>query len=43
MLRALGPEELADMKVDGRVEVTCEFCNTRYVFGDADLATLYSS
>ena len=43
VLRALGPEELADMKVDGRVEVTCEFCNARYVFADADLATLYSS
>lgn len=42
VLRALGPEELADMKVDGRVEVTCEFCNARYVFADADLAKLYA-
>lgn len=43
VLRALGPEELADMKVDGSVEVTCEFCNTRYVFDDADLARLYGN
>jgi molecular chaperone Hsp33 len=43
VLRALGPEELADMKVDGRVEVTCEFCNTLYAFDDSDLARLYPS
>lgn len=32
VLRALKPEDLADMKVDGRVVVTCEFCGTVYPF-----------
>jgi molecular chaperone Hsp33 len=35
MLRALQPDDLDDMKVDGRVTVTCEFCSTVYPF-DAD-------
>jgi molecular chaperone Hsp33 len=35
MLRALRPEDLDDMKVDGRITVTCEFCSTVYPF-DAD-------
>jgi molecular chaperone Hsp33 len=35
MLRALQPDELADMKIDGRITVTCEFCSTVYPF-DAD-------
>jgi molecular chaperone Hsp33 len=40
MLRALGPDDLADMKVDGRVVVTCEFCSARYDFAEADIAAL---
>jgi molecular chaperone Hsp33 len=35
MLRALAPDELEEMKVDGRITVTCEFCSTVYPF-DAD-------
>ena len=35
VLRALQPDDLEDMKVDGRVTVTCEFCSTVYPF-DAD-------
>lgn len=35
MLRALQPDDLEEMKIDGRVDVTCEFCSTVYPF-DAD-------
>jgi molecular chaperone Hsp33 len=35
MLASFSPEELADMAENGRVEVKCEFCNSRYDF-DAD-------
>lgn len=30
MLKGFSAEELADMTVEGRIEVTCRFCNTRY-------------
>jgi molecular chaperone Hsp33 len=40
MLRALGHDDLADMKVDGRVVVTCEFCSARYEFAETDIAAL---
>ena len=32
VLNAMSPAELADLQVDGKLEVTCEFCNTRYDF-----------
>ncbi len=32
MLKGFTPEERADMVVDGAIEVTCEFCSTRYRF-----------
>src|SRR5579875_1225675 len=32
VLRALTPDEIADMKVDGRITVTCEFCSAIYDF-----------
>ena len=32
--------DIADMKVDGPVIVTCEFCKSRYDFNDDDLAAL---
>ena len=32
VLDALGPDERADLVVDGRIEVTCDYCNTRYLF-----------
>jgi len=40
-LRAFPKADIADMKVDGRVVVTCEFCSTDYIFDDADLEALY--
>ncbi|HEX3971273.1 MAG TPA: Hsp33 family molecular chaperone [Stellaceae bacterium] len=40
VLRALKPDEIADMKVDGKITVTCEFCSTVYDFGDETLDTL---
>ena len=40
VLCALSPEDLADMKVDGKVTATCEFCSTTYEFGEEDLKHL---
>jgi molecular chaperone Hsp33 len=40
-LRAFPKADIADMKVDGKVVVTCEFCSTDYIFDDADLDALY--
>jgi len=40
VLRALGPDDLADMTVDGKVLVTCEFCSKVYPFAEAELAAL---
>jgi molecular chaperone Hsp33 len=40
VLRMLPPEELDDMKVDGRVLVTCQFCSALYEFDDAAIAAL---
>ena len=40
MLRALGPDDLDYMKVDGRVVVTCEFCSAVYGFAEDDIAAL---
>ncbi len=42
VLGALPRDEVESLKVDDRIEVTCEFCNTRYVFSDADLAAIYA-
>ncbi len=43
VLRALPREEVEDLKIDGEVIVTCEFCGARYVYDDAALARLYAS
>lgn len=32
VLQVLGPEERAELMIDGRIEVTCDYCNTRYLF-----------
>lgn len=40
VLRALDPDDLADMKVDGRILVTCEFCSTVYPFVEEEIAAL---
>ncbi len=39
-LRGIPRAELDDLKIDGKVEVTCEFCNHTFRFGDADLDRL---
>jgi molecular chaperone Hsp33 len=42
MLLALGHEEaVASLQEDGRIEVTCEFCNTRYHFDAVDVEQLF--
>lgn len=38
MLSSFGADELRDMTEDGRIHVTCEFCNTRYAFDSAEYA-----
>lgn len=43
MLRALSPEDVNDMKIDGKVIVTCEFCSTVYPFDADALGTLLVS
>lgn len=41
VLISLGDAELREILAEqGRVEVTCNFCNARYVFGDADVEGL---
>jgi molecular chaperone Hsp33 len=40
VLQQLDPEELEDLKVDGQVSVTCEFCSRRYLFDDAAIRAL---
>lgn len=40
VLRALSPAEVEEMKIDGRIDVTCEFCSTVYTFDDDALAAL---
>jgi molecular chaperone Hsp33 len=42
ILRALPRGEVEELKVDGAVVVTCEFCNRRHVFDDDALAELYA-
>jgi molecular chaperone Hsp33 len=42
VLRTLGRDEaLASVQADGRVEVTCEFCNTRYHFDAVDIEQVF--
>ncbi|ACI99857.1 Hsp33 family molecular chaperone HslO [Rhodospirillum centenum] len=41
-LRSIPRGELEDLKVDGRVAVTCEFCKTEYGFDDAALDAVYA-
>src|ERR1700722_2523125 len=40
MLKALGVRELEDLKVDGRLVVTCEFCSASYVYDEEEIAAL---
>jgi molecular chaperone Hsp33 len=42
VLRTLGRDEAqASVQADGRVEVTCEFCNTRYYFDAVDIEQIF--
>jgi molecular chaperone Hsp33 len=43
MLRILPRDEIAELKVDDAVIVTCEFCSSRYTFTDPQLAEIYDS
>jgi molecular chaperone Hsp33 len=40
MLTALPPRDLADLVVDGKLVVTCEFCNASYSFDEEAVAAL---
>jgi molecular chaperone Hsp33 len=40
VLTMLPPDEMDSLKVEGKVEARCEFCNRAHVFDDADLAAL---
>ena len=42
-LKALPRDELDDMKIDGDVVVTCQFCNADYVFDDSQLDALFAA
>ncbi|GAB4393786.1 MAG: Hsp33 family molecular chaperone HslO [Kiloniellaceae bacterium] len=41
VLRTMPRAEIEDLKTDGAVEVTCQFCTTVYRFGDDDLERIY--
>ncbi len=43
LLAALGEEELRDMLAEGRSEMTCRFCNERYLFSGDELAEILES
>jgi len=43
MLKSMPKAEIESLAVDGRVEVACEFCNTRYSFDGEQLAALYAA
>ncbi len=44
MLLALGREEVDSILAErGNVEITCDFCNTRYAFDAVDVAHLFAS
>ncbi len=43
VLRSLPPTELEDLKIDNKLEVRCEFCNTAHVFDSDDIASLHAS
>ncbi len=43
VLRNLPETDIEEMKVDRRIEVTCQFCNATQTFDDTELATLRAS
>ncbi len=40
VVRAIPKQEIDELKIDGKVIVTCEFCNADHVFDETDLAGL---
>jgi len=42
VLRSIPRTELEDLRIDGEVVVTCEFCSDAYRYNDAALDALYS-
>ncbi len=40
VIRSLPPPEVDELKVGGKLSVTCEFCNSSYDFNEQDLAAL---
>jgi molecular chaperone Hsp33 len=43
VLRSIPRDEIESLKIDGEIVVTCEFCNGRHVFGEADLVRLHAT
>lgn len=43
VLASIPREEVAEMKVEGLITVTCQFCNVEYRFRDSDLDRIYQS
>lgn len=43
MLAQLPRAEVETLRVNGKVEVTCQFCSTTHVFDDAQLAEVYGA
>jgi len=43
VLKSMPRLEIEDLKIDGAVEVTCEFCTEVYRFDDGDLDRIYAS
>jgi molecular chaperone Hsp33 len=39
MLKSFSQADRDDMVEDGMISVTCEFCNTKYVFAPAEIGT----
>ena len=42
ILRSLPRDEVVEMKVDGEVIMTCQFCNVEYRFDEAALERVYA-
>ena len=40
VLRMMPADELATMKIDGHIIVTCQFCSAAYDFGESEIAAL---
>jgi molecular chaperone Hsp33 len=42
VLRSFPRSEIEELKVDGALVVTCEFCNTQHVFDESDVEDLFA-